>query len=73
MVTAEDLSRRIEVGLHGLQGESIDGVSVATAMPFFSDRLGDAEIGAIVDHARTSWRNDAPAVEAAEVAAGQQR
>lgn len=68
VVTAEDPTRHIEIVLEGLQGKTIGGVSYATPMPAWGDRLTDAEVAAVVNHERTSWGNDAPTVTPEDVA-----
>jgi len=68
VVTADDPTRHIDIILNGAQGQVIDGVSYSAAMPGFASRLSDAEIAAIVNHERTSWGNDAPTVDAGDVA-----
>lgn len=67
VVTDEDPTRHIEIVLFGMQGEAIDGVEYSAAMPPFSEQLSDEEVAAIINHERTSWGNDAPAVTAEEV------
>lgn len=67
VVVDEDPTRHIEVVLFGMQGEAIDGVDYAAAMPPFSEQLSDEEVAAIVNHERTSWGNDAPTVTADDV------
>lgn len=66
-VTAEDPARHIEVVLFGMQGEAINGVEYAAAMPPFSEQLSDEEVAAIINHERTSWGNNAPTVTAEDV------
>lgn len=68
VVTAEDPTEHIRTVLFGLQGKTINGVSYPAAMPAFADQLSDAAVAAVVNHERTSWGNDAPAVTAADVA-----
>ncbi|MFB6240896.1 MAG: cytochrome c [Gemmatimonadota bacterium] len=68
VVTAENPTRHIEIILEGLQGKTIGGVSYATPMPAWGDRLTNAEVAAVVNHERTSWGNDAPTVTPEDVA-----
>lgn len=66
-VTAEDPTRHIEIVLFGMQGEAINGVEYSAVMPAWSDQLSDEEAAAIINHERSSWGNDAPAVTAEDV------
>lgn len=68
VVTAEDPARHIEIILFGMQGRAIEGVEYSAAMPPFSQQLSDEEVAAIINHERTSWGNDAPAVTKEDVA-----
>jgi mono/diheme cytochrome c family protein len=67
VVTAQDPTRHIEIILYGLQGESIEGVDYAAAMPPFSRQLSNEEVAAIINHERTSWGNNAPTVTEEDV------
>lgn len=69
VVTAADPTEHIRIVLEGLAGRPIDGVAYASPMPAFAERLSDAELAAVINHERTSWGNDAPAVDAADVRA----
>ena len=66
-VTAENPTRHIEIVLFGMQGEAINGVEYSAVMPAWSDQLSDEEAAAIINHERSSWGNDAPAVTAEDV------
>jgi mono/diheme cytochrome c family protein len=51
--------------LHGVDGElTVKGTTYKGAMPGFA-RLADAELAAVANYLRTSWSNQAPAVDAA--------
>lgn len=67
-VTDPDPSKHIHVVLHGLQGETVDGIQYAAAMPAFADVLSDDEIAAVINHERTSWGNDSKLVTPKQVA-----
>ncbi|CAM5786934.1 multicopper oxidase domain-containing protein [Castellaniella caeni] len=64
-----DATKHIQVVLHGLQGEAIDGVAYPSPMPAFGTQLSDADIADIVNHERTSWGNQGKLVVADQVAA----
>lgn len=68
VVTKDDPTEHIEVVLFGVKGKTIEGVSYNAAMPPFSEQLSDEEVAAIINHERTNWGNDAPAVTADDVA-----
>jgi len=64
-----DPTKQLSVILHGLQGEPINGVTYASAMPPFADVLNDSDIADIANHERTSWGNQAKLVTADQVKA----
>ncbi len=68
-VLAADPTKQIDVILHGLHGEAIDGVSYPSAMPPFASTLNDADVADIANHERTSWENKAKLVTADQVKA----
>lgn len=68
VVTDEDPTRHVEIVLFGVQGKAINAVDYAAPMPSWAAQLSDEEIAAVINHERTSWGNDAPAVTAADVA-----
>ena len=56
--------------LHGASGPlTVKGGRFDGAMPPFGAQLNDAELAAVLTHIRSSWGNNAPAVDAASVAA----
>jgi mono/diheme cytochrome c family protein len=67
VVTDKDPARHIEVVLFGMQGQAINGIDYAAAMPPFSELLTDEEVAAIINHERTSWGNNAPTVTVEQV------
>jgi len=64
-----DATKQLDVILHGLHGEAIDGVSYPSAMPPFAAALNDADIADIANHERISWGNQARQVTAEQVKA----
>lgn len=64
-----DPTKQLSVILHGLQGEPINGVTYASAMPPFADALNDSDIADIANHERTSWGNQTKLVTADQVKA----
>lgn len=68
VVVDRDPTMHIDVVLHGLQGKTIDGTKYDSPMPAWADRLDDGQIAAVIDHERSSWGNDAPKVQASDVA-----
>jgi nitrite reductase (NO-forming) len=64
-----DPTKQIQVVLHGLQGEAINGVTYPSAMPPFGSALGDADIADIINHERSSWGNQGKPITADEVKA----
>lgn len=72
VVTANDPAQHIRIVLKGLQGKSIGGKAYSAAMPPFS-QLSDADIAAVIDHERTSWRNQAPTVTPDDVKRARER
>ncbi len=65
-VLDDDATKQIQVVLHGLHGEVIDGKSYPAAMPPFA-RLSDTEIADIINHERSSWGNQSKHVTATDV------
>jgi mono/diheme cytochrome c family protein len=55
--------------LYGLHGKTIAGVAYAAVMPPFGPQLSDADVAAVVNHERSSWGNEAPLVQPADVTA----
>lgn len=68
-VKAKDPSEHLRAVLHGLQGKTIAGVTYAAVMPPFGPQLSDADVAAVVNHERSSWGNEAPLVQLADVTA----
>ncbi|HET6632164.1 MAG TPA: multicopper oxidase domain-containing protein [Rhodanobacteraceae bacterium] len=68
-VVDPDPAKHIEVVLHGLHGEAINGVSYPSVMPPFAGTLNDSQIADIINHERTSWGNKAKLVTAEQVKA----
>ena len=62
-----DPAKQIEVVLHGLQGDAINGVTYPSAMPPFGPALSDTDIADIINHQRTSWGNQGKPLTADEV------
>lgn len=68
VITAEDPLYAIRAVLFGLHGSIIGGVSYRESMPPWAGQLSDEEVAAVINHARTSWGNNAPAITPSEVA-----
>ena len=66
VVTSKDPKGQVGIVLHGLHGKAIAGKSYTSQMPAFP-QLSDNDIAAIIDHERTSWRNNAPIVSPGDV------
>jgi nitrite reductase (NO-forming) len=64
-----DPAKQLDVILHGLHGQAINGVTYPSAMPPFGAVLSDAEIADIANHERTSWGNQGKPVTADQVKA----
>ncbi|MBU6417806.1 MAG: multicopper oxidase domain-containing protein, partial [Xanthomonadaceae bacterium] len=64
-----DPAKQIQVVLHGLQGEAVNGVTYPSAMPPFGSALNDADIADIINHERTSWGNQGKPITADQVKA----
>ena len=64
-----DPAKQIEVVLHGLHGEAVNGVTYPSAMPPFASALNDADIADIINHERSSWGNQGKPVTADQVKA----
>ncbi|MBS7350880.1 MAG: c-type cytochrome [Comamonas sp.] len=59
----------MNIVLHGLDGDiEVLGQNYSGNMPAFA-QLGDAQLAAILTHLRSSWGNQASAIEAADIAA----
>lgn len=51
--------------LHGVTGKlTVKGVDYSGVMPAFQDKLGDAEIAAVLSHIRANFGNSSPAISA---------
>ncbi|MFT5350149.1 MAG: mono/diheme cytochrome c family protein [Planctomycetota bacterium] len=61
-VLNEDPSDHISTILNGLSNKVIDGVSYAAPMPPFGANLTDEEVAAVVNHERSNWGNNSPAI-----------
>lgn len=60
----------INILLHGVSGKlTVKGTAYEGVMPAFKDKLGDAELAALLSHIRTSFGNSAGKVDVAAVAA----
>lgn len=60
----------VQIVLHGITGDlTVNGDHYNGMMPTFKDKLGDAEIAAVVSHIRSSFGNTADAVDEATVKA----
>jgi len=64
-----DPTKQIDVILHGLHGEAINGVTYPSAMPPFGSALSDADVADIANHERTSWGNQGRLITADQVKA----
>lgn len=62
-------AKHLQVILHGLEGEAIDGVAYTTPMPGFGHSLADDEVADIANHERTAWGNKGKLVTAGQVKA----
>jgi nitrite reductase (NO-forming) len=62
-----DPAKQLDVILHGLHGQAINGTTYPSAMPPFGAVLSDAEIADIANHERTSWGNQGKPVTAEQV------
>lgn len=69
VVTAADPAEHIRTVLHGTHGRVINGKTYAAQMPGWASQLTDEEVAAVINHERTSWGNQAPAVTVKDVAA----
>lgn len=70
LVAAKDPTFPIRVVLYGLQGKiTVAGGTYDGNMPAWSNVFNDAQIAAILTYVRSNFGNDAPAVDAAAVAA----
>ncbi|WIG54790.1 MAG: Multicopper oxidase [Rhodanobacteraceae bacterium] len=65
-----DPAKQIDVVLHGLHGEAINGTTYPSAMPPFGPSLSDADIADIINHERSSWGNQGKLITADQVKAG---
>lgn len=68
-VNDADATVQIKAVLFGMQGQEVDGVAYATAMPPFGSVLNDTQIADIINHERVSWGNKGKPVDAKDVAA----
>ncbi|MEA3118636.1 MAG: alcohol dehydrogenase (quinone), cytochrome c subunit, partial [Paraburkholderia sp.] len=68
VVNAPSPNSLVNIVLNGSTETSSSTVPTQFAMPPFGDRLTDDEVAHIVTFIRKSWGNDAPAVDAAQVA-----
>jgi mono/diheme cytochrome c family protein len=59
----------IQILLHGIQGTlTVNAVTYNGVMPNLGAQLSDAELAAVLTHARTHWGNHASPISAAQVA-----
>lgn len=66
---AADPAVMVQIILHGIDGPiTVRGQTYDGRMPTFGDVLSDAEIVAVVSHARTAWGNDFGTIEPGLVA-----
>ncbi len=64
----EEKGRLIRIVLHGMTGETtVRGITYNGAMPSWGDVLTDSDIALVLSFVRSSWGNDAPAVQAGDV------
>ncbi|GAB3538018.1 hypothetical protein GCM10027343_02660 [Noviherbaspirillum agri] len=62
-----------DILLHGISGKlTVNGTSYNGAMPAFGEKLGDAEIAAVLSHIRTSFGNAAGKIDASIVKAARE-
>ena len=66
VVNSTNPAAQIDVILHGLKGQAIQGKSYSGQMPPFT-QLSDADVAAVIDHERTSWGNNAPVIAPEQV------
>lgn len=58
----------VAIVLHGIDGPlTVKGNPYSGAMPAFKDQLNDAEIAALLTHIRSTWGNQAGAIDAEAV------
>ena len=69
VVNKDDVTKHIQVVLHGLHDARVSGVVYGSAMPPFAATLSDAEVADIIDYERSSWGNHGKPVIGAQVAA----
>jgi cytochrome c oxidase cbb3-type subunit 2 len=69
VVNKDDVTKHIQVVLHGLHDARVSGVVYGSAMPAFAATLSDAEVANIIDYERSSWGNHGKPVISAQVAA----
>ncbi len=62
VVLDPDPAKQIATILHGMQGQRVGDAVYPTAMPPFASMLTDVQVADIVNHERSSWGNQAPAV-----------
>jgi mono/diheme cytochrome c family protein len=66
-VQSADPTTLIHLTLEGADGLPTERQPTPGYMPSYRDKLGDAEIAAVLTYIRNSWTNSAPAVSASEV------
>ncbi len=64
-----DPTKHIRSILHGVSGETINGVAYPAPMPPLGSVLNDTDVADIVNHERSSWGNKASLVDAEQVKA----
>ena len=64
-----DPAKQIDVVLHGLHGQAIDGTVYPSVMPPFGGSLSDTDIANLINHERTSWGNQSKPITADQVKA----
>lgn len=69
-----DPRRLVQILLHGITGElEVNGTVYSGAMPGFGEQFDDAQMAAIASYIRSSWGNNAAAVEPSLVAVERDR
>ncbi|MBJ7308979.1 c-type cytochrome [Rugamonas sp. CCM 8940] len=65
-----DADTALQIVLHGMTGPiEVLGTTYNGAMPAFAEQLSDAELAAVLTHARATWGNAAAPIDAAAAAA----
>lgn len=67
VVTANDPTEHIRTVLFGKKGLPINGIKYGAQMPAWAGQLSDEEVAAVINHERTSWGNNSPAVTPEDV------